>query len=233
MLNYQLNLDLNFTKYLITGNNIMINKFQNFILTPIKVSYKDRSDYTPIENFVLNPVVLALIVFLITFQAFTLNNNDVPQKSDNDLSNAIYYLNLGDFENSSLLLNNVLDKYPSSKSSVKAKFYLGRIAYINGNNEDAIDYLKDSVSKLNLNVLKKEGFIMLADLENDIRMFDKAIKNTDSKNEIKYITILKAKKLAFNGNIDQASFLLETVDTKNPAYKELYEEVSGYILSFN
>ena len=70
VLNYQLNLDLNFINCLITGNNTMIDKFQNFILTPIKVSYKDRSDYTPIENFILNPIVLALIVFLVLSKLF-------------------------------------------------------------------------------------------------------------------------------------------------------------------
>ena len=75
MLNYQLNLDQNFINCLITGNNTMLHKFQNFILTPIKVSYKDRSDYTPIENFILNPIILALIVFLVTFQAFSLNDD--------------------------------------------------------------------------------------------------------------------------------------------------------------
>ena len=45
-------------------------------------------------------------------------------------------------------------------------------------------------------ILKKEGYIMLAELENDPKMFDKAMKFTDSENEIKYISILKAKKLA-------------------------------------
>ena len=75
MLNYQLNLDQNFTNYLITGNNTLRDKLQNFILRPIKVSYKDRSDYTPIENFILNPIILALLVFLVTYQAFSLNDN--------------------------------------------------------------------------------------------------------------------------------------------------------------
>ncbi len=70
MLNYLLNLDLSFINYLITGNNIMIDKIKNFLSTPIKVTYKDRSDYSPIENFVLNPIVLALLVFLVTYQEF-------------------------------------------------------------------------------------------------------------------------------------------------------------------
>ena len=43
----------------------MIEKIKDFMLKPIKVSYKDRSDYTPIENFILNPIILALIVFLV------------------------------------------------------------------------------------------------------------------------------------------------------------------------
>ena len=52
MLNYQVNLGQNFINYLIIGNNkIMIEKIKNFMLNPIKVSYKDRSDYTPIENW--------------------------------------------------------------------------------------------------------------------------------------------------------------------------------------
>ena len=58
MLNYQVNLGQNFINYLITGNNTLRDKLQNFILRPIKVSYKDRSDYTPIENFILNNINL-------------------------------------------------------------------------------------------------------------------------------------------------------------------------------
>ena len=70
----------------------MIDKFQNFILTPIKVSYKDRSDYTPIEKFILNPIILALIVFLVTFQAFSLNNDPKPSASDAALSLSLIHI---------------------------------------------------------------------------------------------------------------------------------------------
>ena len=64
-------------------------------------------------------------------------------------------------------------------------------------------------------------------------MFDKAIKFTDSENEIKYISILKAKKLAKNGKPDQSIKLLESLDSDNPAYNQLFEEVYGYVLSIN
>ena len=211
----------------------MIDKIQNFILTPIKVSYKERSDYSPIENFILNPLVLALLVFLVTFQAFSLSGEAKPTQSDTALSNAMIYFEKGDFDNAVLQLESVVDNYSGSKAAHQAKFYLGRTAFINGNNDKALVYLSESVSKLKFDNLKKEGYIMLAELQNDIKMYDKAMKYTSSENEIKYISILKAKKLADNNQIDQATLLLESLDTDNPLYNELYEEVYGYVLSIS
>ena len=211
----------------------MIDKIQNFILTPIKVSYKERSDYSPIENFILNPLVLALLVFLVTFQAFSLSGEAKPTQSDTALSNAMIYFEKGDFDNAVLQLESVVDNYSGSKAAHQAKFYLGRTAFINGNNDKALVYLSESVSKLKFDNLKKEGYIMLAELQNDIKMYDKAMKYTSSENESKYISILKAKKLADNNQIDQATLLLESLDTDNLLYKELYEEVYGYVLSIS
>ena len=211
----------------------MIDKIQNFILTPIKVSYKERSDYSPIENFILNPLVLALLVFLVTFQAFSLSGEAKPTQSDSALSNAMIYFEKGDFDNAVLQLESVVDNYSGSKAAHQAKFYLGRTAFINGNNDKALVYLSESVSKLKFDNLKKEGYIMLAELQNDIKMYDKAMKYTSSENEIKYISILKPKKLADNNQLDQATLLLESLDTDNPLYNELYEEVYGYVLSIS
>ena len=211
----------------------MIDKIQNFILTPIKVSYKERSDYSPIENFILNPMVLALLVFLVTFQAFSLSGEAKPTQSDTALSNAMIYFEKGDFDNAVLQLESVVDNYSGSKAAYQAKFYLGRTAFINGNNDKALMYLSESVSKLKFDNLKKEGYLMLAELQNDIKMYDKAMKYTSSENEIKYISILKAKKLADNNQLDQATLLLESLDTDNALYNELYEEVYGYVLSIS
>ena len=211
----------------------MIDKIQNFILTPIKVSYKERSDYSPIENFILNPLVLALLVFLVTFQAFSLSGEAKPTQSDAALSNAMIYFEKGDFDNAVLQLESVMDNYSGTKAAHQAKFYLGRTAFINGNNDKALEYLSESVSKLKFDNLKKEGYIMLAELESDVKMYDKAMKYTFSENEIKYISILKAKKLAENNQLDQATLLLESLDTDNPLYNELYEEVYGYVLSIS
>ena len=211
----------------------MIEKIKNFMLKPIKVSYKDISDYTPIENFILNPIILALLVFLVTYQAFSLNDDVKPSASDTALSNAMIYFEKGDFDNAVLQLESVVDNFSGSKAAHQAKFYLGRTAFINGNNDKALVYLSESVSKMRYDNLKKEGYIMLAELENDTKMFDKAMKFTDSDNEIKYISILKAKKLAQNGDLIQSIKLLESLDVDNPAYNQLFEEVYGFVLSIN
>ena len=191
------------------------------------------SNIDPIENFILNPVILALIVFLVTFQAYSLNDNVKPTESDAALSNAMIYFEKGDFDNAVLQLESVVDDFKGSKAAHQAKFYLGRTAFINGNNDKALVYLTESVSKVKYDNLKKEGYIMLAELENDVKMFDNAMKYSESKNELKYISLLKAKKLAQNGQKDQSLMLLDSVDTDNPAYNELYEEVYGLALSSN
>ena len=211
----------------------MIDKIKKFLLTPIKVTYKKRADYSPIENFILNPIILALLVFLITFQAFSLNDEPQPTKSDTALSNAMMYFERGDFDNAVLQLENVVDNYSGSKAAHQAKFYLGRTAFINGNNDKALVFLSESVSKVRYDNLKKEGYIMLAELKNDVKMFDRAMKYTSSENELKYISILKAKKLAQNGQIDRATIILDSLNTDNPVYNDFYEEVYGYVLSIS
>ena len=211
----------------------MIDKIKKFLLKPIKVTYKKRADYSPIENFILNPIILALLVFLVTFQAFSLNDEPQPTKSDTALSNAMMYFERGDFDNAVLQLENVVDNYSGSKAAHQAKFYLGRTAFINGNNDKALVFLSESVSKVRYDNLKKEGYIMLAELKNDVKMFDRAMKYTSSENELKYISILKAKKLAQNGQIDRATIILDSLNTDNPVYNDFYEEVYGYVLSIS
>ena len=211
----------------------MIDKIKKILLTPIKVTYKKRADYSPIENFILNPIILALLVFLVTFQAFSLNDEPQPTKSDTALSNAMMYFERGDFDNAVLQLENVVDNYSGSKAAHQAKFYLGRTAFINGNNDKALVFLSESVSKVRYDNLKKEGYIMLAELKNDVKMFDRAMKYTSSENELKYISILKAKKLAQNGQIDRATIILDSLNTDNPVYNDFYEEVYGYVLSIS
>lgn len=211
----------------------MKDKIQSFLLTPIKVSYKKSSDYTLIEKIVLNPIFLAMLVFFTTFQAYSLSSEPKSTPSDSALSNAMVYFEKGDFDNAVLQLESVVSSYSGTTAAYQAKFYLGRTAFINGNNDKALMYLSESVSKLKFPNLKKEGYIMLAKLENNPMNFDKAIKSEISESEQKYIYILKAKMLAENGDVDQAIKILDSVDKDNTVYNDFFEEVYGFVLSIN
>jgi predicted negative regulator of RcsB-dependent stress response len=211
----------------------MKDKIQSFLLTPIKVNYKKSSDYTLIEKIVLNPIFLAFLVFLTTFQAYSLSGEPESTPSDSALSNAMIYFEKGDFDNAVLQLENVVDNYNGTTAAHQAKFYLGRTAFINGNNDKALLYLSDSISKVKFPNLKKEGYIMLAKLESNPKNFDKAVKHSISESEIKYISVLKAKMLAEKGDTDQAMMVLDSIDKDSTVYNELFEEVYGFVLSVN
>ncbi len=211
----------------------MKDEIQNFLLNPIKLSYKNKSDYTLIERIILNPIFLAILIFFVTFQAYSLSNEAKTTPSDSALSNAMIYFEKGDFDNAVLQLENIVDNYKGTEASYQAKFYLGRTAFINGNNDKALSYLSESITKVKFPNLRKEGYIMLAELEKNPKNFDKAIKNTISDSELKYISILKAKMLAENGDIDQSILILDSISTDSEVYNQLFEEVYGYVISKN
>ena len=69
----------------------MKEKIVNFLTTPIKVSYRERSEYTKLDKVILNPVVLFLMVVLLTWQAWEISRPSQSLESDTALSNAMIY----------------------------------------------------------------------------------------------------------------------------------------------
>jgi lipopolysaccharide biosynthesis regulator YciM len=78
---------------------------------------------------------------------------------------------------------------------------------------------------------------MLGQLDSDtskaMRLFDKAAKNALSENEITYVSILKAKRLVADNDKVKALEILNSLDTENSQYIELFEEVYGTALTLN
>ena len=58
-------------------------------------------------------------------------------------------------------------------------------------------------------------------------------KNALSKNEVTYISILKAKRLVADNDKVKAFEILNSIDTENSQYIELFEEVYGTALTLN
>jgi len=182
----------------------------------------------------------AFLFLLVVFSMWAMWNVSRPQTSsaaDTALSNAMVYFEKGDFDNAVLQLESVVEDHKKTSAAVHAKFYLGRTAFINGNNDKAMMLLSECASKLDYSILKTEAYIMLGQLDSDIdnalRFFDKAAKNALSDNEVTYISILKAKRLTMVGEKSEALEILDNLDSENNAYKELFEEVYGVALTLN
>ena len=214
----------------------MIEKIINFLTTPIKVSYRERSEYTKLDKVILSPVVMGLMVIIVTWQAWNLSKpGDI--EGDTALSNAMVYFERGDFDNAELRLSTIIDDYRGKKSANHAKFYLGRIAFIENDFEKALPLLKESVKKLDYPNLKTEAYIMLAQAEKDnkraITLFNSAQKSTISQTEKNYISILKAKRMIRDNNKEEALAVLDNITLESNAYKEMFEHTYGMALALN
>ena len=214
----------------------MIEKIINFLTTPIKVSYRERSEYTKLDKVILNPVVMGLMVIFVTWQAWNLSKpGDI--EGDTALSNAMVYFERGDFDNAELRLSTIIDDYRGKKSANHAKFYLGRIAFIENDFEKALPLLKESVKKLDYPNLKTEAYIMLAQAEKDnkraITLFNSAQKSTISQTEKNYISILKAKRMIRDNNKEDALETLDSITLESSAYQEMFEYTYGMALALN
>jgi len=222
---------------LIIGNKInMIEKILNFLSTPIKVSYKEQSEYTKLDMVMLNPIVLFLMVFLLTWQAWDLSRSP-DSEGDTALSNTMVYLEKGDFDNAELQLSIIIEDHSGTKSANYAKFYLGRIAFVSNDLERASVLLKESVKKLDYPNLKTEAYIMLAQMEETsdkaINLFNSAHKNATSTIEKNYISILKAKRMIRDNNKEEALEILDSITLENSAYQEMFEHTYGMALALN
>ena len=226
MLNYPRNLDQNYINYLIIGNKHMslLNKIKEL-----------EENY--LRKIVLNPVFLFLMVAFVTWSAWDVSRPKTSSVADAALSNAMVYFEKGDFDNAVLQLESVVEDHKKTSAAVHAKFYLGRTAFINGNNDKAMMLLSECASSLEYSTLKTEAYIMLgqldSDLDNALKFFDKAAKNALSDNEVTYVSILKAKRLTRVGKKSEALEILDNLDSENSAYKELFEEVYGLALTLN
>ena len=215
----------------------LVNKIKEMISSPISVSYKQKKEYSKLDMIVLNPIFLFLLVSFVAWSAWDVSRPQTSSAADIALSNAMVYFERGDFDNAVLQLESVVEDHKKTSAAVNAKFYLGRTAFINGNNDKAMMLLSECASKLDYPTLKTEAYIMLGqldlDLDNALRFFDKAAKNALSDNEVTYVSILKAKRLTMVGKKSEALEILDNLDSENSAYKELFEEVYGLALTLN
>tara|TARA_B100000929_G_scaffold259229_1_gene222885 strand:- start:1050 stop:1661 length:612 start_codon:yes stop_codon:yes gene_type:complete len=185
-------------------------------------------------------VNIFLISFVLGFVLAFVWNSSLDKKeleAHEQLSNSLVYLERGDFDNSELQLSMIVEDYSGTKSADHAKFYLGRIAFINNDTDKASNLLKESVKNLEYPNLKTEAYIMLARMETDskkaMRLFNSAQKATNSQTERNYVSILKARRMINDNNKEEALEILDAIELENNAYKEMFEHTYGMASALN
>ena len=185
-------------------------------------------------------VNIFLISFVLGFVLAFVWNSSLDKKeleAHEQLSNSLVYLERGDFDNSELQLSMIVEDYSGTKSADHAKFYLGRIAFINNDTDKASNLLRESVKNLEYPNLKTEAYIMLARMETDskkaMRLFNSAQKATNSQTERNYVSILKARRMINDNNKEEALEILDAIELENNAYKEMFEHTYGMASALN
>ena len=213
----------------------LIDKIKKSVSTPIQLTSKKK--YSKLDMIILNPVFLFLLVAWVTWTAWDVSRPQTSPAADAALSNTMVYFERGDFDNSELQLSMILEDYSGTKSADHAKFYLGKIAFINDDIDKASVLLKESVKKLDYPNLQTEAYIMLAQMEEDskkaMNLFNSAQKATISQTERDYISILKAKRMINDNNKEKALEILDTIELDYNAYKEMFEHTYEAALGLN
>ncbi len=61
------------------------------------------------------------------------------------LGKALLSQDMGDVENTKFQLQSLVDDYAGTDAGLEGKYFLGKIAFDNGENETAVEYLNDYV----------------------------------------------------------------------------------------
>ena len=198
---------------------------------------KQISAYYTENKRIINLFLVSLVVGVILGFIWTSSLEKKELEAHEQLSNSLIYLERGDFDNSELQLSMIVEDYSGTKSADHAKFYLGRIAFINNDTDKASTLLKESVKNLEYPSLKTEAYIMLAHMETDskksMRLFNSAQKATISQTEKNYVSILKARRMINDNNKEEALEILDAIELENNAYKEMFEYTYGMALALN
>ena len=98
---------------------------------------KQISAYCTENKRTINIFLVSLVVGIILGFVWTSSVGKKELEAHEQLSNSLVHLERGDFDNSELQLSMIVEDYSGTKSADHAKFYLGRIAFINNDTDKA------------------------------------------------------------------------------------------------
>ena len=182
---------------------------------------------------------VAFGVIAVIAVVYFLNNSRTNSSKEGEalLGKALLSQDMGDIENTKFQLQTLVDDYEGTNAGLEGKYYLGKIAYDNGENESASEYLTDYVKKGNNAILMTTAFKILYEIAiiNDNsdeaeKLLEKGVKFAKDTVYGQEMSLLLAKQLFENGKKDKAEKIVEDIlDNEDIQFsiKRSAEELKG------
>ncbi len=111
------------------------------------------------EHFNLNQkryskLLFGILAVVILATLYMNNLKDKENSSTVALGKAMVFMDQGDYENTLLNLQNIVDEFNGTRSGVQANYYLGRLHFDRGNYSEAEPYLEFYTRKGKTSVLR-------------------------------------------------------------------------------
>ena len=175
--------------------------------------------------------VVAVVYFLGS------SRSNSSSESEALLGKALLSQDMGDIENTKFQLQSLVDDYEGTNAGLEGKYYLGKIAFDNGENEVATEYLSDYVKKGENSILIATAFKILYEIAiiNDNsneaeNLLEKGVKFAKDTIYGQEMSLLLANQLFENGKKDKAGKIVDSILEKEDiqfSIKRSAEELKG------
>ncbi len=186
---------------------------------------------------VLIRIVVGIAVIFILINFWKNNVRKSTEESSTVFSMALVAWQTGDVDNAQFQFETLTDEFGSTTNGKIAHYWLGLIAYNEGNSESSKDYLKQFVKFGKEDILLPNAYRILANLsidedddENALSYFIKAVKYSSGKNEqMDHELNLAGFYLTQNREEEAKAILVPILDRKGitSSLKTKAEELSG------
>ncbi len=175
--------------------------------------------------------VIALVYFLNNSRSNSSNEGEAL------LGKALLSQDMGDVENTKFQLQSLVDDYAGTDAGLEGKYFLGKIAFDNGENETAVEYLNDYVKKGENSILMTTAFKILYEIaiidgngDEAEKLLEKGIKFAKDTVYGQEMSLLLANQLFENGKKDKAEKIVDSILEKEDiqfSIKRSAEELKG------
>ncbi len=167
---------------------------------------------------ILYQVVFGVVAVVVVIYFLSNSRSNSSIKGETLLGKALLSQDMGDIENTNFQLQSLVDDYEGTNAGLEGKYYLGKIAFDNGENETATEYLNDYVKKGDNSILMTTAFKILYEIaiidDNSAeaeKLLEKGVKFAKDTVYGQEMSLLLANQLFENGKKYKAEKIVDSI----------------------